>query len=302
MSGTARKQLKTLRDLLRYAVTRFGEERLFFGQGSQSAFDEAAYLLLNALHLPIDQLEPFLDARLLSDEIGALLKRIEARAAGMPAAYLTKEAWLGDYRFYVDQRTIIPRSYIAELLFEGLAPFIEAPRRVKRVLDLCTGSGCLAIIAADVFPEARVDAIDVSADALEVAKINVATYHLEKRIRLIESDLFSALGRERYDVIICNPPYVNQASMQNLPIEYRHEPALALAGGADGMDTIRSILSGASARLTRQRDACLVLEIGHEKEHFEAAFNALEYTSLSTSGGDDQVIHVSAHALSAGRS
>ena len=152
MSASARKQLKTLRDLLRYAVTRFGEQSLYFGQGSQTAFDEAVYLLLNGLHLPIDQLEPFLDARLLVEEVTRLLKRIEARASGTPAAYLTQEAWLGDYRFYVDQRTIIPRSFIAELLFEGLAPFIEAPRRIKRVLDLCTGSGCLAIIAADVFP------------------------------------------------------------------------------------------------------------------------------------------------------
>jgi ribosomal protein L3 glutamine methyltransferase len=297
MSAGARKQLKTLRDLLRYAVTRFGQERLYFGQGSQSAFDEAVYLLLNGLHLPIDQLEPFLDARLLTEEISTLLKRIEARADGMPAAYLTQEAWLGDYRFYVDQRCIIPRSFIAELLYEGLAPLIEAPRRVKRVLDLCTGSGCLAIIAADVFPEAKVDAIDISAEALEVARINVAAYQLESRVRLIESDLFSALGRERYDLIICNPPYVNQHSMQVLPVEYRHEPTLALAGGDDGMDTIRRILSGAAARLTRQRDACLVLEIGHEKEHFDNAFGELAYTALTTSGGDEQVLHLSALAL-----
>jgi ribosomal protein L3 glutamine methyltransferase len=299
MSSRARhkRQLRTVRDVLRFAVTRFAEKGLSFGHGSQTAFDEAVYLILNCLGLPLDQLDPFLDARLLDDELERVLALIEQRAGGVPAAYLTHEAWLGDYRFYVDHRTIIPRSLIAELLFEGLDPWVETPMEVTRVLDLCTGSGCLAIIAADVFPNAAIDAIDISADALAVAAINVTSYGLSERIRLIESDLFGALERERYDVILCNPPYVNQQSMEQLPPEYRREPVLALAGGSDGMDLVRRILAAGASRLTRKRDACLVLEIGHELRNFDAAFPRLSYTGLSTSAGDQQVLHLSASVL-----
>ncbi len=290
-------QLKTVRDLVRFAVSRFNAKGLSFGHGSHNAFDEAVYLVLFALHLPLDRLDPFLDARVLSDEKKHVLDLIEQRESGVPAAYLTREAWLGDYRFYVDQRTIIPRSLIAELLFEGLDPWISAPAEVGRVLDLCTGSGCLAIIAADVFPNAQVDAIDISTDALAVAAINVENYGLGDRIRLIESNLFEQLGRERYDLILCNPPYVNSDSMRRLPDEYRNEPALALDGGTDGMDLIRTIIKDAPARLHKRKDSCLVLEIGHELPHFEAAFPRLPYVALSTSAGDDHVVHLSAAAM-----
>jgi ribosomal protein L3 glutamine methyltransferase len=298
----AARELRTVRDLLRHAVTRFGESRLAFGHGSQSAWDEAVYLVLSHLYLPLGEIEPFLDARLLPAERTSLLKLIERRSSGVPAAYLTREAWLGEYRFYIDERAIIPRSLIAELLFEGLAPMVAKPAEITRVLELCTGSGSLAIIAADVFPNAVIDALDISPDALAVARKNVDEYGLAERIHLIESDLYDAIKGERYDLILCNPPYVNDASMGKLPIEYRHEPALALAGGRDGMDVIRRILGGASTYLKRNRRAALVLEIGHERDHFDAAFPTLGYTSLVTSAGEDEVLWIDVATLKTLRS
>jgi ribosomal protein L3 glutamine methyltransferase len=293
----AAEEFRTLRDMLRYSVTRFGECRLAFGHGSRDAWDEAVYLVLSHLHLPLTEIEPFLDARLLSIERNSLLKLIDKRCAGVPAAYLTREAWLGEYRFYVDERVIIPRSLIAEPLFEGLAPFISKPADIKRVLELCTGSGSLAIIAADVFPNAEVDALDISRDALAVAKKNVGDYGLSDRIHLIESDLYNAIQDQRYDLIICNPPYVNDASMGNLPIEFRHEPKLALAGGQDGMDVIRRVIAGAMTHLKRNSRAALVLEIGHERDHFDDAFPNLPYTSLVTSAGEDEVLLIDVATL-----
>ena len=292
----ARDALRTIRDLLRYAVSRFSEAGLFFGHGNVDAWDEAAYLVLHRLHLPLDHLDPFLDARVTATERDAVLaviaERIERR---VPAAYLTGEAWLGSYRFVVDERVIVPRSFIAELLFEGLVPWVASPERVSSVLDLCTGSGCLAIIAADVFADARVDAIDLSPDALAVARINVAAYALANRVTLIESDLFDALAAHRYDLMISNPPYVNEASMDALPTEYQREPRMALAGGGDGLDLVRRILAGAGSRLTD--DGLLVVEVGHERRHVEAAFPELNCTWLSTSGGDDAVFAVEAAEL-----
>jgi ribosomal protein L3 glutamine methyltransferase len=195
----------------------------------------------------------------------------------------------------VDERVIVPRSFIAELLFEGLAPWVAAPDAVSSVLDLCTGSGCLAIIAADVFSAARVDAVDLSVDALAVARVNVDAYALSGRVRLVESNLYEALPAHRYDLIISNPPYVNDASMALLPAEYRREPRMALAGGSDGLDLVRRILAGAAPRLTD--DGLLIVEVGHERAHVEAAFPALPCTWLSTSGGDDAVFSVEAAAL-----
>ncbi|HVO89277.1 MAG TPA: 50S ribosomal protein L3 N(5)-glutamine methyltransferase, partial [Casimicrobiaceae bacterium] len=228
-------ELETLRDWLRWAVTRFGENRLAFGHGTASAYDEAAYLLLHALHLPLDQLDPFLDAHLTQSEraqLAALFtRRIEER---VPAAYITREAWLGSFRFYVDERVIIPRSFIAELLPNGLTAFVGEPDSVHHVLDLGTGSGCLAILLAHAYPNAEVDAVDISADALTVAQRNVSDYGLADRINLVRSDLFANLSEKSYDVIISNPPYVTSLSMEDLPTEYRHEPHLALAGGDDG--------------------------------------------------------------------
>jgi ribosomal protein L3 glutamine methyltransferase len=286
----------TLRDLLRYGVTRFNTAGLFFGQGSSNAFDEAAYLMLHSLKLPLDKLDPFLDARLLPDEIDALLKVIDRRANDrVPAAYITNEAWLGDYRFYVDERVIVPRSFIAELIPEQFSPWISDPESVMSVLELCTGSGCLPIMLADAFPNAQVDAVDISADALAVARRNVEDYEMQDRISLIESDLYAKVPKKKYDLIVTNPPYVNAGSMDKLPQEYRHEPQIALAGGADGMDLVRKIVAGAAQRLTK--NGVLVVEIGNEREHTEAAFSDLELTWLSTSAGDDMVFLLTADQL-----
>ncbi|HEV3104681.1 MAG TPA: 50S ribosomal protein L3 N(5)-glutamine methyltransferase [Trinickia sp.] len=288
----------TLRDLLRYAVSRFTEAGLAFGHGSSNAYDEAAYLILHTLHLPLDTLEPFLDARLLDTEIDTVLKVIERRAGErVPAAYITGEAWMHGRRFYVDERVIVPRSFIGELLEDGLQPYVADPDEVSAVLELCTGSGCLAILAAHAFPNADVDAGDISAQALEVARINVADYALEDRVALFEGDLFAPLAERRYDVIIANPPYVNSASMQALPLEYQHEPQLALAGGEDGMDVVRRIVGEARNWLTD--DGLLVVEIGNERANVEAALGGLDLVWLSTSGGDDSVFLIQASDLPA---
>ena len=288
MFEQAQNELRTVRDLLRFAVSRFSEGGLFFGHGADNAWDEAVYLLLHSLHLPLDRLEPFLDAGLTSDERTTVLRIIERRIRErLPAAYLTNEAWLAEYRFYVDQRVIVPRSFIAELLREQLAPWIDDPESVASVLDLCTGSGCLAIFAAHAFPAARVDAIDISPDALAVAERNVSDYELTARIRLLESNLFAALDKERYDLIISNPPYVNAASMRSLPAEYQREPALALASGEDGLDLTWAILTAARERLTP--NGLLVVEIGHNRDQLEAAFPDTGFTWLDTAAGDQYV-------------
>lgn len=287
---------QTLRDVLRHAVSRFNAEKLFFGHGSDNAFDEAAYLLLRTLNLPLDRLEPFLDARLTEEEITRLIALIERRAKDrVPVAYLTNEALLGDYRFYVDERVIVPRSFIAELIPEQFQPWIADPEEVTRVLELCTGSGCLAIMLADAFPNAQVDAVDLSTDALAVAKKNVADYELQDRVTLIHSDLYDSVPKKRYDLIVTNPPYVNSASMARLPAEYRNEPQMALAGGEDGMDLVRRIVAGAKERLTP--NGVLVVEIGNEFAYAEAAFADLELTWLSTSAGDEAVFLLTADQL-----
>jgi ribosomal protein L3 glutamine methyltransferase len=288
----------TVRDLLRYAVTRFNAAKLCFGHGTNNAFDEAAYLLLHTLHLPLEQLEPFLDARLLAHEVAHVLNVIEQRATErLPAAYITNEAWLGSYRFYVDKRVIVPRSFIAELIPEQFSPWIDNPLSVTNILDLCTGSGCLPVMLADAFANAAIDASDISADALAVARRNVDDYALQDRITLIESDLYAGLPNKKYDVIVSNPPYVNSESMSRLPEEYRREPHIALAGGEDGMELVRKIVTGAARRLTRS--GVLLVEVGHEREHAEAAFPDLELTWLTTSVGDDMVFLLSAEQLQA---
>jgi len=275
----------TLRDVLRHAITRFNTEQLYFGHGSDNAFDEAAYLLLHTLKLPLDQLDPFLDARLTTDEIQTLLGLIERRANDrVPVAYLTNEALLGDYRFFVDERVIVPRSFIAELIPEQFQPWIADPDAVTNVLELCTGSGCLAIMLADAFPNAQIDAVDLSTDALEVAKKNVSDYQLLDRVALYHSDLYEKLPAKKYDLIVTK-----------LPPEYRAEPQLALGGGDDGMDLVRRIVAGAKERLTPS--GVLVVEIGNEFAHAEAAFAELELTWLSTSAGDESVFLLTADQL-----
>jgi len=287
---------QTLRDLLRHAVTRFNTEQLYFGHGSDNAFDEAAYLLLHTLKLPLDRLDPFLDARLTEPEINTLVALIERRAKDrVPVAYLTHEALLGDYRFYVDERVIVPRSFIAELIPDQFQPWVSNPDEIKNVLDLCTGSGCLAIMLADVFPNAQIDAVDLSTDALEVAKKNVNDYELLDRVTLYHSDLYHQLPDKKYDLIVTNPPYVNSASMTKLPAEYRAEPQMALAGGEDGMDLVRRIVAGAKDRLTD--NGVLIVEIGNEFEFAEAAFANVEMTWLSTSAGDTSVFLLTADQL-----
>jgi len=286
----------TLRDLLRHAVTRFMTEGLFFGHGSSSAYDEAAYLILHTLKLPLDKLDPFLDARLLPEEIADVLAIIDRRTSErLPAAYLTNEAWLTDYRFYVDERVIVPRSYIAELIPEHFQPWIGDAWNVNHVLELCTGSGCLAIMLADAFPNAQVDAVDLSTDALAVAKRNVEDYQLEKRVHLIQSDLYDKVPPKKYDLIVSNPPYVNSSAMASLPAEYRHEPQMALAGGTDGMDLVRRIVKGAKEHLSTR--GILIVEIGNEFAHAETAFHDLGLTWLSTSAGDASVFLLTADQL-----
>jgi len=288
MNIDAKANLRTIRDALRFAVTSFNEADLFFGHGQVDAYDEALFLVGRALSLPLERMDVFLDAFLTMGEINSLLQLIDRRIRSrLPAAYLLNEAWLQGYRFYVDTRCIIPRSFIAELLKDELQPWVEDPLAVRRVLDLCTGSGCLAIMAANVFPEAEVDAIDVSLDALAVATRNVDDYDLRARVRLLSSNLFEAIDGRRYDLILSNPPYVTQSAMEKLPPEYRHEPRVALAGGNDGMDLVRNIIRSAAAHL--EPGGLLIVEVGHGRAAVERSFPDLPLTWLTTSAGDDMV-------------
>ena len=289
-------QFTTPRDLLRYAVSRFNGAKLFFGHGSVEAFDEAAYLILHTLKLPLDKLEPFLDARLLPDEVLQVLAVVERRAVErVPAAYITNEAWLGTYAFYVDERVLVPRSFIAELVPERFSPWVIDPDAVENILELCTGSGCLAIMMADAFQNSVVDAVDISPDALAVAERNIREYKLEGRVNPIASDLYQNVPFKKYDLIVTNPPYVNSDSMSKLPQEYLREPHIALDGGADGMDLVRKIIDGAADYLTPE--GILMVEIGNEREYAEAAFGHLGLTWLTTSAGDDMVFLLTADQL-----
>jgi ribosomal protein L3 glutamine methyltransferase len=288
----------TLIDFITAQAARLKQAGVSFGHGTTNAFDEAAWLVLWALGMELDALELHAKRELSADEeakAGALVsQRIDTR---QPAAYLTKEAWLQNVPFYVDQRVIVPRSFIAELLVDAEGSgTLDAwlSERTHKVLDLCTGNGSLAVIAALAYPEVVVDAADISEDALAVARINVDRHKLAKRITLIQSDLFANV-RGPYDLILCNPPYVNTQSMDRLPAEYRHEPRISLAGGDDGMDLVRTILREAPKHMSEE--AVLVLEIGNERAHFEHAFRRLDVAWLETSAGDDQVLLVTREAL-----
>jgi ribosomal protein L3 glutamine methyltransferase len=285
MFTQAESQLHTFRDLLRFSVSRLNEAGLFFGHGSSNAYDEAVYLILHTLHLPPDQMEIFLDARLTNMEVTQVLGIVKRRALEkIPAAYLTQEAWLGDFSFYVDKRVLVPRSFIAELLREQLSPWVSDPSSVHSVLDLCTGSGCLAILLAHAFENATIDATDISDEALEVANKNVEDYDLNPRVHLLQSDLFGALEGRLYDLIISNPPYVNAESMASLPEEYRHEPRNALASGNDGLEATKEILKRAADYLTNE--GMLIVEIGHNRAALEESFPQTPFTWLETSAGD----------------
>ena len=281
-------ELVTVRDWLRYAVTRFNRAGIFCGHGVQDSFDEAVWLILGTLALPLDRLEPFLDACIPGEERLDLLQAIEQRAdERLPTAYILGEAWLGDFRFTVDPRVIVPRSFFAELLEDGLAPWVEDPEAVGSVLDLCTGSGCLAILIAHAFPHAAVVGADLSADALEVARINVEDYGLEERVELVCSDVFSALQGRSFDLILSNPPYVTAEAMDALPPEYLHEPQMALASGDDGLDVVRRLIAESAAHLNP--GGLLAVEVGHNRSIVEEAFPDLPFNWLSTRGGDDMV-------------
>ena len=273
----------TLGELIRDTEKRFRKARLFYGHGTANARDEAAFLVLRSLRLPFESpLGRKIAPKDLQVVESMIRKRIEKR---IPVPYLLNEAWLADHRFYVDRRVIIPRSHIAELLQQKLRPWLERPAR--RILDLCTGSGCLAILAALAFPRAKVDAIDLSKAALAVAERNVASYRLKSRVRLARSDLFDAVAPGRYDLIVTNPPYVTSRAMRKLPPEYRHEPGMALAAGKDGLDLVRRIIAEAPPRLAR--GGLLVCEVGDGRRALERAYPALDFAWPETAAGAGHV-------------
>jgi ribosomal protein L3 glutamine methyltransferase len=294
-------ELVTLRDYWRYAISRFRAANLTFGHGTTTATDDAAFLVLDSLDLPIDTLDPFLDARLTLAERKLLAERIEARiTTRKPSAYLTGRSYIQGIRFIVDERVIVPRSFIGEILFSeyaGEEDSLYLPDRfgVESVVDICTGSGCLAILAAGLFPNAEVDAVDLSTDALEVAKLNVAEHELENRVELYAGDLFAPLKTKKYDLIITNPPYVDHEEMAVLPEEYQTEPAMALDGGPDGLDIVRRILAEAPKHLNP--GGGMICEIGTGREIIEEEFPDLDLFWLDTAESQGEVFWVTAEAL-----
>jgi len=286
--------MSTVLQLIKAGEKQLADAGVAFGHGTDNPFDEAAWLVLWRLGLPLDELDGVAD-RPVGPADAARVEALFAEriATRKPAAYLTREAWLQGVSFYIDERAIVPRSFIAELLADGsIDPWLGT--HTRRVLDLCTGNGSLAVLAALTYPEVEVDAADLSLEALEIASINIARHQLDERVRLFHSDGLASV-RGPYDLILCNPPYVNAGSMDVLPAEYRAEPAMALAGGTDGMDFIRGLLAGAPARMNE--GAVLVLEIGNERAYFEAAFPQLEVVWLATSAGEDQVLLATRESL-----
>ncbi len=283
----------TVRDFLRFAVSSFSEARLVHGHGASNALDEAAFLVLETLHLPVDDINPWLDAKLLPAEREKLANILEARiTTRKPAAYLTKRTYIHGVPFYVDERVIVPRSYIGELLFSGLFGgdghnLIDDPQGITAVLDLCTGSGCLAILAAGIFPNAQIDAVDLSPDALEVARINVGDHSMQNRITLHQGDLFAPLAGKKYDFIMTNPPYVAEAEVAAFPQEYAHEPVMAHIGGKDGLGIIRRILAAAPTHLNK--GGGILCEIGTGREILDAEFPNLDFLWLDTEESSGEV-------------
>lgn len=292
------QQLITIRDFVRYCVSQFEQHAVFFGHGTDNAYDEAIWLVMRALHLPMDTLEQFWDAKLTDTEqqhIAQLItRRVENRT---PTAYLLNEAWLRGYKFYVDERVIVPRSFIAELLEDGFYPWIEYPELVENAADICTGSGCLGVLLADTFPNAQVDVIDISPDAIAVCNINIANYDLQERVTAIQSDMFSALKGKQYDVIISNPPYVDAPSMAQLPQEYRNEPQIALGSGQDGLDHTHTLLREAAHHLTP--NGILVVEIGHNRDALLDAYPDIPFVWLEVQSGNQFVFLLTKQDLNA---
>jgi ribosomal protein L3 glutamine methyltransferase len=294
------QELSTLVDFIRYAVTRFAEGKVAFGQGTDDPVEEAIFLVCEALGVPIDRIDSFLPARMTTAErrkvFGLIEKRVRDR---IPAAYLLHRAYLQGVGFYIDERVIVPRSYLAELLygevlFRGEAPLVD-PANVTRVLDLCTGSGCLAILACDVFPHAKVDAVDVSEAALEVASINVAEHNLKHRVNLLKGDLFTPVRAAAYDIILSNPPYVTSKVAAELPAEFAHEPRLALDGGVDGLDVVRRILAEAPTYL--HPDGGLLCEVGRGAERLQTEYPDHQFLWLDTTDSTGEVFWIAADAI-----
>jgi ribosomal protein L3 glutamine methyltransferase len=300
-SNAAASQLSTVRDFLRWALSEFRRAKVVHGHGTTSALDEAAFLILETLRLPVDDINPWLDATLLTSERQALADLIRARIeTRMPAAYLVKRAYIGSLSFYVDERVIVPRSYIGELMLSGIfggdeAPLIEDVTQVTAVLDLCTGSGCLAIIAAGIFPDAEIDAADLSADALAVAHVNVEEHDVAERVSLHQGDLFAAVDGATYDLIICNPPYVAAAEVDAFPPEYGHEPVMAHIGGEDGLDLVHRILAEAADHLNP--GGGLICEIGTGRELLVAAYPHLDFLWLDTEEQQGEVFWITREQL-----
>jgi len=281
-------ELHTIRDWLRFAVSQFENSDIFYGHGTDNSYDEAVWLIMSALHLPMETLNNFLDARLTQSERDKLAQFIEQRITKhTPTAYLLKEAWLQGFKFYVDERVLIPRSFIAELLANDLSPWVEFPEMIESAADICTGSGCLGVLLANSFPNAAIDVVDISQDAIDVCNINIANYGLENQITAIKSDMFSALAGKKYDIIISNPPYVDAPSMAALPAEYQNEPQLALGSGTAGLDHTHTLLREAASYLND--DGLLIVEIGHNREALEAAYPNTIFNWLETSSGNEFV-------------
>jgi len=290
MAAASKPSLVTLADFFRLAVRRFKAARLAYGHGTTNAVDEAAFMMLEALRLPIHTIDPWLDLKPTPAERARLLTLIDARVSlRMPAPYLLGAAYMRGVRFHVDRRALIPRSFIGDILADNALPI--DPLRVKRVLDLCTGSGCLAILAAFAFPRARIDAVDLSAGALTLARRNVATHRLGDRITLHRGDLFQPLARQRYDLIVSNPPYVDARGMAKLPPEYRHEPRMALAAGGDGLDLVRRIVDEAPRHL--RKGGGLVCEIGRGRAPLERAYPQAPFVWLDTEQSQGEVFWLS---------
>jgi ribosomal protein L3 glutamine methyltransferase len=288
-------ELLTLRDLLRWGITQFNKANIYYGHGTDNAWDEALYLSLFALHLPPDVNPQILDAKLLRSERKAIVDLISRRVdEQIPAAYLTQQAWFAGKPFYVDERVVIPRSPIAELINNRLQPWID-PAAVEHILDLCTGSGCIAIAAALNFPEAHVDAVDISHSALEVAGINVDRYLLQDRVRLIESDLFAGISGKIYDVMLSNPPYVSEQEYAALPREYHYEPRVGLAAGEKGLDIVLRILQQAGKHLSPQ--GVLIVEVGNTEEIIIEKFPQIPFTWLEFEKGGGGVFLLTADQL-----